>query len=100
MKDLSCVIDGETLYLPTWYLYRSDKEIEETKRFLIEQSAHTNPVTVVDDYDVDIKKQEEIEAHIVRQLKKKGFTRKQVDEILARYYSGQTLDSAMQSILI
>jgi len=100
VKDLSYVVDGETLYLPTWYVYRSDKEIEETKKFLIEQSARTNPVAVIDDYDKEIEKQEEMEAHIVRELKKDGFNRKQIDEILARYYSGQTLDSAMQSILI
>ena len=103
MKDLSFNVNGETLYLPTWYQLRSDEEIQEAKLTIIEEMilAQSRPadVQVIDEYDIELDKMTEMEEHILRELKKEGFTKDQIEEIFARYYAGETLDSAMQSVI-
>ena len=39
------------------------------------------------------------ERDLIRQLKEAGFTKIEIEEIIARVECGQTLDSAMQTIL-
>lgn len=39
------------------------------------------------------------ERDLIRQLKEEGFTKEEIEEIIARVTCGQTLDSAMQTIL-
>lgn len=102
-KDLSFKVNGETFYLPLWYQLRSDEEIEEAKLVLIEEMIRSESEQsvdpVVDEYDADLDNMTEMEEHIFKGLKEEGYTKNQIEEIFARYYSGQTLDAAMQSVM-
>jgi len=103
MKDLSFKVNGETFYLPTWYQDEPEEKIEELKLSLIEEmiltQAEPASEVAVDGYDEELAKAVEMEEHILRELKKESFTKNQIEEIFARYYAGETLDSAMQSVI-
>lgn len=90
-NKLAYEVNGKIEYLPAWYSLKSDKEIEETKRLLIEEAKkpaiHHEPETTVID-----------EVNIRKQLKAE-FTKSQIDEIIEKLYCGYTLDSAMQSVM-
>ena len=89
MNKLAYEIDGKIEYLPVWYSLRSDEEIEEAKRIVIE--AAKNPIKY------DNSKIEIDEVEIRKQLRSE-FNEDQIDEIIRMLYDGRTLDSAMQSI--
>lgn len=103
MKDLSFKYNGETFYLPTWYQLESEEEIEGAKAALIAEMIRSDSAEptefVEDEYDAELDRMTEMEEYIWNQLKAEGYTSDQIEEILARYYSGQTLDSAMQSVI-
>lgn len=89
MNKLAYEIDGKIEYLPVWYSLRSDEEIEEAKRIVIE--AAKNPIKY------DNSKIEIDEVEIRKQLRSE-FNEDQIDEIIRMLYDGRTLDSAMQSM--
>ena len=80
--------DGETWHLPTWYADRSDEEIESLKRIVIDAKPRTYDATTPA-VDID-------ESKVRRDLRAEGFSRQEIDEIIAMVYNGMTMDSAIQ----
>ena len=80
--------DGETWYLPTWYADSSDDEIESLKQTLIDAKPRTHDTTTPS-VDID-------ESKVRRDLRAEGFSRPEIDEIIAMVYNGMTMDSAIQ----
>lgn len=99
--ELGFTFDGQVYYLPQWYKFRSDREIELAKQIIIDDllAEAANATPAKDKYDKEIENQEEMEAYISKQLKEEGYTKKQIEQILADYYSGRTLDSAIQKAI-
>ena len=79
--------DGETWHLPTWYADRSDEEIESLKRTLID--AKPRAQRNYEPIQID-------EQQVRRNLRKEGFNRLEIDEIIAMVYNGMTMDAAIQ----
>lgn len=83
--------DGQEQYLPTWFMHRSDKEVEEAKQKLINA-----PKKSYDEYEpIEID-----EVKIRRDLRKEGFSSDDIEEIIAMIYNGMTVDSAIQRQLM
>ena len=80
--------DGETWHLPTWYADRSDDEIESLKQTVINAKPRT--------YDADTLAVDIDESKVRSDLRAEGFSRSEIDEIIAMVYNGMTMDSAIQ----
>lgn len=89
---LEYVVNGEVNFLPMWCLEWPDNEIEEAKRIAIEDAENEKKIKddpiVIDEKDIR------------KQLKEAGFYKAEISEIIRRVYEGQSLDSAMQTILL
>lgn len=88
---LRFVKNGQEQYLPTWFMYKSDEEVEEAKQKLI--NAPDRTYNSYEPIEID-------EDKIRRELKKEGFSSADIDEIIAMIYNGMTVDSAIQRQLI
>ena len=79
---------GEVDYLPTWYIDRSDEEVEKAKQILI--NAPEGQYTEF--HEIKIPN----EAKLRRDLKEEGFIKPEIEEIIEYIYSGGTVDAAIQ----
>lgn len=91
MNKLAYEINGKVEYLPMWYSLKSDEEIEAAKQIVIESAKNPKPQSDQEPIIID-------EVKIKKMLKSDGFTKNQIEEIIAKFYCGYTLDSAMQSV--
>lgn len=88
-------VDGEDVYLPTWYAEKSDDEVNDAKQIL--EKAVRDRHNRVNDYSADDYEEIEIdERSLRRDLKAEGFSKADCDEIIAMIYNGHTVDSAIQ----
>jgi len=78
--------DGKVEYLPTWYLTKSDQEIEEAKQAMIRYK-HVDRESAPIEFD---------EQQLYDDLKADGFNKADALEIIAMVASGMTVDSAIQ----
>lgn len=83
---LAFVKDGRTQYLPTWFKDKSDAELDELKQRVINSKPSSS-----EDVSIEID-----EPQLRKDLRKEGFTRADIDEIIAMVYNGHTIDSAIQ----
>lgn len=80
--------------MPTFAIYWTDEQRAEAQK-VIDRINSEEDFVVIDDPE-PIKLQ--MPRKVYRDLKAEGYTTKQIQEIMARVYCGQTLDSAMQSV--
>lgn len=92
MNKLAYEINGEVKYLPQWCLLMSDEQIEKSKKTLINEAKNLKPKYESKPIVVD-------EPKIKKMLKSDGFTKSQIEEIIAMLYCGYTMDNAIQSVL-
>ena len=85
---LKYVKNGEIEYLPTWYLDKSDEEIERVKEILI----NAPEGQYIPFHEVRIPN----EVKLRRDLKEGGFIPPEIDEIIDRMANGSTIDNAIQ----
>lgn len=88
-------IDKDTVeYLPTWYQYKSDEEIDRAKariraRYKSNCDCNCDNIEVSSGYDWGV---------LIPQLRREGLTSSEIREVQARVRSGRTLNSAIQDI--
>lgn len=87
--------NGTKQYLPTWCMSWSDEEIAKAKADVIHDSARV--ADIEDDYlDDDDAEMDAYVEEVIPQLRRAGYTRSQIDQIVNDLYAGRTLDYAMQ----
>ena len=86
-------IDGQEEWLPAWFAEASDEEIERAKKATTE--ARLRRKEYVPEYSDD----EYVELNI-NDLKAEGFSKSEIDEIVAMIENGHTVDSAIQRQLL
>lgn len=84
--------NGEIWHLPTWFADKSDDEIERLKQTVIDAEPHSYDSTIPA-VDID-------ESKVRRDLRAEGFSRPEIDEIIAMVYNGMTMDGAIQRQLM
>lgn len=87
--------DDRKQYLPMWCQSWSDEEIAKAKADAIHDSARV--ADIEDDYlDDDDAEMDAYIEEVMPQLRRAGYTRSQIDQIVNDLYAGRTLDYAMQ----
>ena len=90
MNKLAYIKNGSTCYLPAWYLERSDEEIEDAKRIMI----NAPEPEVVKDYSPVLI---ENEKNIRRELSKEfGFSKSEIEEVIESMYCGRSFGVSVQ----
>lgn len=88
-------IEGEEIWLPGWYIDRTDEECREAAESIYEHIK--NPPAKVEVEDT----LERIEPEkLYDMLKADGFTSSEIETIFVRYYAGDTIDGAIQYLYI
>lgn len=83
-------LDGQGQWLPTWFADASDEEIDSLKQMIIED--HNNRKDASPEYDDE---DDFIELDL-KDLRAEGFSKSDIDEIIAMIENGHTVDSAIQ----
>lgn len=88
-------LDKDTVeYLPTWYQYKSDEEIDRAKariraRYKSGNTCDCNDTELINGYDWGV---------LIPKLRREGLTSSEIKEVQAQVRYGNTLDSAIQDI--
>ena len=80
--------------MPTFAIFWTEEQIAEAQK-VIDRINNEDDFVITDDPEPIML---QMPRKVYKDLKAEGYTTKQIKEIMARVYSGETLDSAMQTV--
>ena len=90
--------NGEVGHLPEWYSLRSPEEVAKAKEILIDEFNHPSKPKNYDEEYTPAISDKDLRA-LKKELRKEGFSTKEINQIEYRVTSGWSVDSAIQEAL-